>query len=249
MSDAPGRQLSFPQCWVMLALLLFGLVADSPTMTVFAGEHLACVRGERMVFHGLGFRLEPGAALLLSGPNGSGKSSLLRLMAGLLAPVAGRMTWGGTDIADDRVSHGGRLHYVGHLDAVKPVLTVTENLGFWASLHGGGDAAGRVAEALARFDLRHLEDFPARYLSAGQRRRLGLARIAAAPAPLWLLDEPTVALDRASVERLTETIEEHRAGGGQVVIATHDKLDLPNRSAIEMDRFEASDAQMLGDVL
>jgi heme exporter protein A len=207
-------------------------------MNVFAGDGLVCVRGEREVFRGLDFRLEPGGAVLLRGPNGSGKSSLLRLMAGLLRPAAGRILWRGADVAEDREGHGGRLHYVGHLDALKPVLSVAENLAFWAGLRAPGAAArDHVLTALARFGLAPLAALPARYLSAGQRRRLALARLAAAPAPLWLLDEPTTGLDSASVARLAAFLAQHRAGGGMVVVSTHGGLDPPGAATIEMDRF------------
>ncbi|MFQ5953635.1 MAG: heme ABC exporter ATP-binding protein CcmA [Kiloniellales bacterium] len=213
-------------------------------MSVFAGDNLACVRGERMVFCGLDFHLEAGAALVLLGPNGSGKSSLLRLMAGLLRPAAGRLAWDGAGLEEDREAHAGRLHYVGHLDAVKPVLSVAENLAFWAGLRAPPAGAGqRVEAALARFGLTSLAGLPARFLSAGQRRRLALARIAATPAPLWLLDEPTAALDDASVARLTEVIAGHRAGGGMVVVATHGGLDLPGAAALALDRFAALDSE------
>jgi len=169
-------------------------------MSLFQGRSLACVRGERRVFQDLDFAVPPGGALVLTGANGSGKSSLLRLMAGLLHPTAGDLLWDGRPVAEDAEGHRARLHYLGHLDAVKPVLTLAENLAFWARLRvasGGGTL--RIAAALAAFDLTALAEAPGRRLSAGQRRRLALARLIAAPAELWLLDEPTVGLDRASL--------------------------------------------------
>jgi heme exporter protein A len=196
------------------------------------------VRGERTVFNALEFRLEAGGALILRGPNGSGKSSLLRLMAGLLRPAAGRIRWNGIDVAEDREAHGARLHYVGHLDALKPVLSVADNLAFWAGLRAPGAAVrDTVTTALRRFGLASLAELPARYLSAGQRRRLALARLAAAPAPLWLLDEPTVALDDASVARLGEVLAEHRAGGGMIAVSTHGRIDLAGATTVALDRF------------
>src|SRR5690242_4625158 len=119
---------------------------------MFVGTDLACWRGERLVFRGLAFALGPGDALLLTGPNGSGKSSLLRLMSGLLPPLAGTLTWDGKAVAEDPAAHNSRLHFIGHLDAVKPVLTVAETIAFWSGLRGGGD---RPIEALARFGLDH----------------------------------------------------------------------------------------------
>jgi heme exporter protein A len=191
-------------------------------MTDFVGRQLVCVRGGRVVFAGLGFRLEAGGALVLTGPNGSGKSSLLRLMAGLARPAGGVLAWSGEDVVEDPATHRARVHYVGHLDAVKPDLTVAENLVFWAALRGGSDGAGaRTRTALEAFGIPHLADVPGRYLSAGQRRRLNLARILAAPAPLWLLDEPKTALDTDAAGRVDAAVASHRAEGGMVVMSMH----------------------------
>jgi len=191
-------------------------------MPLFQGDDLACRRGEALIFEAVDFALEPGEALWLAGPNGSGKSSLLRLMAGLLKPIAGRITWGGREIGKDAEAHRARLRYLGHLDAVKAHLSVTENLLFWAEYWGlAPNAAG---PALSRLGLAHLKDAPARQLSAGQRRRLGLARLALGPVALWLLDEPSAALDAAGVDLLATLIDECRAQGGIVVYSSHDTL-------------------------
>jgi heme exporter protein A len=197
-------------------------------VSVFAGFDLACRRGERLVFAGLSFRLAAGETLLLRGPNGSGKSSLLRCMAGLLAPISGTQTWDGQPVAADADGHRARLRYLGHQDAVKPALTVVENLGFWQRLHGHRDAAG-VAGSLADLGIGHLADLPARLLSAGQRRRVALARLLAAPAPLWLLDEPTTALDDDGVERFARLVARHRAGGGLAVLSGHGDPGIPGK--------------------
>lgn len=212
-------------------------------MAQFSGEQLRCVRGDRTVFDGLDFAVGPGGALLLTGANGSGKSSLLRLMAGLARPDAGRLCWDDSDIADDPGCHAARLCYVGHLDALKPVLTVGENLAQWARLHDGRvpDAA-TLANALARFDLAPLADIPVRMLSAGQRRRLALARLTVSNTMLWLLDEPTVALDAASVSRLMQAIADHRAGGGIAVISTNVTFDAPRAEPLDLPRFAAGEA-------
>ncbi|MFQ5773065.1 MAG: heme ABC exporter ATP-binding protein CcmA [Kiloniellaceae bacterium] len=204
-------------------------------MSLFEGRDLLCVRGERRVFAGLDFALPAGGALVLTGPNGSGKSSLLRLMAGLLKPAAGALLWGGEEIAENPDAHRARLHYLGHLDAVKPVLTATENLRFWGAV--GGGAAAEVGRALDGFGLGALAEVPGRMLSAGQKRRLALARLLAAPAELWLLDEPSVGLDRDSLARLGAAIAAHRAGGGRVVAATHAPLDVPGAEVMALDRF------------
>jgi len=201
-------------------------------MANFEGRSLQCRRGGRDVFAGLAFALPSGGALLLTGPNGSGKSSLLRLMAGLLKPAGGELLWDGKSIAEAPEEHAARLHYLGHLDAVKPVLSVVENLRFWADLRGTAPA---LDDALERFALTDLAAVPGRLLSAGQRRRLALARLVAAPADLWLLDEPSVGLDHASVERLAKAIADHRAAGGRVVVATHTALHLTDPLRLSMD--------------
>lgn len=206
----------------------------------FGGRDLFCVRGERAVFQGLGFSLSAGGALVLVGPNGSGKSSLLRLMAGLLRPHGGSVTWNGDSIADDPEAHGARLHYVGHLDAVKPALTVHENVAFWASLRGG--AAADIDEALDGFAIGHLADVPGRFLSAGQKRRVSLSRLMAAPAPLWLLDEPTTALDAASTAALEGLIRRHRDAGGMVVASTHAAIGLDGAERLDLSGFQAEQA-------
>lgn len=206
-----------------------------PAMNRFTGQDLSCVRGGRMVFAGLGFDVGPGNALLLAGPNGSGKSSLLRLMAGLARPAAGMIAWDGASVADDPESHAARLHYVGHLDAIKPALTVAENLSLWTGLRGGGD----VAAGLRQFGIERLADMPARLLSAGQRRRLALARVAASPAVLWLLDEPTVALDRDAVAAVESAIARHRAGGGLVVLSSNVDVGVAAPTLLRVGDFAA----------
>lgn len=202
-------------------------------MTRFSASGLGCRRGQRLVFEGLGFALGPGEALTLRGPNGSGKSTLLRCLAGLLRPAAGAVAWEGRPVADEPEAHRRRLHYVGHQDAVKPPLTVGENLAFWARLHGGH----AVAAALAAFGLADLAGYPARLLSAGQRRRLALARLLAWPAPLWLLDEPTAGLDAESVGRFAAAAAEHRAAGGILLLATHDDSPLPGAGRLSLADF------------
>lgn len=198
----------------------------------FNGEALTCIRGDRLVFEDLDFDLQPGGCLVLRGPNGSGKSSLLRLCAGFLAPAEGRLRFDGLPIDDDREAHRARLIYVGHLDPLKPVLTVAENLAFWAAMNG---ASGAAEDALARFGMAGLADLPARYLSAGQRRKVNLARLATSAAVLWLLDEPTTALDDAAVAALTALIAAHRADGGMVMAATHIDLGLPDAAALRLE--------------
>jgi heme exporter protein A len=201
-------------------------------MALFQGDALGCRRGEALIFDSVDFALEPGDALWLSGPNGSGKSTLLRLMAGLLPPAGGDIAWSGAPIGDDREAHRGRLRYLGHLDAVKGHLTVAENLRFWAAYWGVDESA--VPPALAQLGVAHLAEAPARQLSAGQRRRLALARLALGPAPLWLLDEPSAALDSDGLERLGALIAEARAKGGMVIFSSHDTLPVPGAQRLAL---------------
>ncbi len=207
-------------------------------MSLFAGYDIACRRGERLVFRGLSFALEAGAALVLTGANGSGKSSLLRLMAGLLPPHTGSLRWAGEPIAGDPAAHRARLHLIGHQDALKPVLTVLENAAFWAGLRGAASAA--AASALERLGLSHLADAPCRLLSAGQKKRLSLARLLASSAPLWLLDEPTTGLDEAATRNLEDIMHEHRAAGGIVVATTHIPLTLAGAQILTLVDFAPS---------
>lgn len=190
-------------------------------------EGLAAIRGERLVFSGLSFTLPPGGALLLEGPNGSGKSTLLRVLAGLGRAEVGTLRWNGEDALSDRTTHATRVAYLGHQDAVKPGLTVAENLAFWGT-------PLEIETALARLHLARLAPLPARMLSAGQKRRLALARLALATAPIWLLDEPTLGLDTTSVAALGTMLAAHRAGGGVVIAATHLPLPLPGAETLRL---------------
>ena len=198
---------------------MHGGVGEALMMLIADG--LTSIRGGRTLFSGLGVSVDAGEALLVSGPNGSGKTTLIRTIAGFLRPAAGEI----------RLEHGDperslleQCHYVGHRDTIKASLTVEENAAFWGAFLGG--APTRVDGALAAFGLEGLKDTPAAYLSAGQRRRLGLARILLADRPLWLLDEPTASLDRAAREMLITVIEAHLRDGGLVVAASHEPLAL-----------------------
>jgi heme exporter protein A len=184
------------------------------------------------VFADLSFALALGDALLLRGPNGAGKSSLLRLLAGLLEPAAGALSWDGRPVRADPAAHRGRLHLIGHRNAIKSALTVRENLAFAIAVLGA--SAGGIDRALERFDLAALEGVPARYLSAGQRRRLALARLLAAARPLWLLDEPDAGLDAANRAHLAGAIAGHRAEGGIAVIATHGAIEVRAPHVLEL---------------
>lgn len=202
---------------------------------ILAGHRLSCRRGDRLVFDELDFELPKGGALVLTGPNGSGKSSLLRVMAGLTPALRGTLAWAGTNVTEDPQAHAARLHFIGHQDALKLALTAKEVLFFWAGIRGSSPAHARAA--LQRFRLDSFADWPCRFLSAGQRHRLALARLIASPAPLWLLDEPTTGLDESASTVLTELIAEHRAAGGCVAIATHLTLPIADAATLPLDRY------------
>lgn len=210
-------------------------------MATFAGRDLVCIRGERLVFSKLNFAMESGGCLTLIGHNGAGKSSLLRMMAGLLHAASGDMLWDDQVVSDDMDEHRERLHYVGHHDAIKPVLTVEENLKFWAGLRSdASEAQANFKEALDIFSIGHLIDVPGRFLSAGQKRRANLARIIASKSPLWLLDEPTTALDKESIKKLEDVIESHRANGGMVVLSTHSDMNIKDQQILNVSEFSAA---------
>ena len=184
-------------------------------------DNLTCIRGGRTVFAGLSFAVAAGEALLLTGRNGAGKSSLLRMIAGLVHVASGTLVLTG---GEREATIAEQAHYLGHQDALKPSLSVSENLAFWVAYLGGTRAA--VPAALDAVGLRPLAGLPAAYLSAGQRRRLSIARLAAVERPVWLLDEPTSALDAPSQERLAGLMREHLGKGGLIVAATHGPIGL-----------------------
>ncbi len=205
-------------------------------------DTLSVARGTRTVLSGVSLTARAGEALLVVGPNGAGKTTLIRTIAGFIAPAAGSITLKG-DNGDRNIAE--HCHYVGHLTGVKANLSAAENLAFWATYLGAGErqaARDRVDEALLHFGLSALADYPAGLMSAGQKRRLGLARLSVARRPVWLLDEPTVSLDAASTELLSGLIRRHLAGGGLVIAATHLPLGLENPAYLRLGR-AAADAR------
>jgi heme exporter protein A len=188
---------------------------------------LDCIRGGRQVFRNVSFSLAAGEALAVRGPNGAGKSSLLRLVAGLIRPAGGLIELEG---GEPELTLGEQVHYLGHSDAIKPSLSVAENLAFWAGFLGGGHAE----KALATVALDRLAALPSSYLSAGQRRRLSLARLIAVERPIWLLDEPTAALDAPGQTMLGDLMRSRLAAGGMILIAAHEPIGLAGAKELRL---------------
>lgn len=195
-------------------------------------DNLSCRRGGRTVFRDLSFRISAGEAVLLRGPNGAGKSTLLRVIAGMLPPRTGDVRIGDASLGQDRSAIQEQIAYAGHLDAVKPALSVRQNLALWAGIFGAGEAG--LDTELERFDLARIADRPVSQCSAGQKRRLGLARLPVIKRPVWLLDEPTVSLDTSASALVADLIRDHCAGGGIALAATHIDLGLAGTRVLEL---------------
>lgn len=206
---------------------------------------LAFSRGERALVAGLSLELAGGDAVALVGPNGSGKTSLLRVLAGLAEPSSGQLTVSHSD-ADADVPRNALVHLGGHQDGLKGALTVRQNLEFWMAYYGGDHLVREgysIAQALDQLGVGHVIDLPAAILSQGQKRRVALARLLVAPRPIWLLDEPTAALDVASTTRFLALVERHRADGGLVIAATHTPLALNDLITLDLADYPAHTAQ------
>jgi len=195
---------------------------------------LSCVRGERPLFAGVDLAVGAGEWLHVRGANGSGKTSLLRLLAGLSQPARGEVRWGGKPVAEDAQAFRADLLFLGHHAAVKEDLTSLENLQLASQLDGGGLPRPEAAAALRRFGLKGREDLPVRFLSAGQKRRVLLARLLTRKAKLWVLDEPFTALDTRAVQMLGTLIGEHVADGGMAVVTSHQAVPIDGGKALDL---------------
>lgn len=195
-------------------------------------ENLAGERGGETIFAGLSFEVLSGEALIVTGPNGSGKSTLLRIICGLLAPEAGKV-----ELLEDRAALPVRAacHYLGHQNAMKPALSVRENLLFWQKFNGS--ARFDIDEALEAVDLPGVEHLPFGYLSTGQKRRVSIAKLLISYRPLWIVDEPTAGLDKASESRFAELMRDHMRDGGMVIAATHIPLGLEGVRTLDMAQY------------
>ncbi|MBL4741301.1 MAG: heme ABC exporter ATP-binding protein CcmA [Sneathiella sp.] len=193
--------------------------------------NLRCIRQDRLIFTDLGFSLKAGEILWVQGRNGAGKSSLLRMIAGLLKPVSGEIQWKGASVKEDPDGYQDQFRYIGHQEALKPVLSARENLQFWADFSGSHN----VSAALKEFDLEKIADSPVGIMSAGQKKRTNLARLISSPAPLWILDEPISSLDTHYIELFKKQLEKHVAAGGMALLATHQDLNLPSVHKLDLD--------------
>ena len=220
-------------------------------MSLLEAHDLSCRRGRHTVFSAISLALDGGEALLLTGPNGSGKSTLMRCLAGLLPPAGGTVLWRGGEIRLTPGAHRARLAWLGHHDGLTPALTVAETLRYAAGLDGlaAAPAARRIARALDGFAIAALADRPVRLLSAGQRRRVALARLLVSPAPLWLLDEPTIGLDADATAALELAMTRHRAAGGLLVLASHLALDLPSSRELALNDLSMTASADTGDTV
>lgn len=200
---------------------------------MFEASQLECVRGDRLLFSEIGFRIEPGGLLHVRGPNGSGKSSLIRMLCGLVLPEAGEIAWNGRSIRHNE-DFRSSLTYLGHLNGIKEELSGIENLRISCGLAGFDITENAALEAFERIGLAGREHLPAKVLSQGQRRRVMLTRLLLVDTPLWILDEPIVALDTDAIGFMRSLFELHLENGGMIVLTTHQELEISARSIQEI---------------
>lgn len=199
-----------------------------PSTARIEAEGLSCVRDARTLFKQLSFELSAGEIIQIEGDNGSGKTSLLRILCGLALPSEGTVRWNQANIRRCRIEYNASLIYIGHQPGLKEELTALENLRFYSALAGHTNTRSELEHALDQVGLYGFEDVPVRSLSAGQRRRVALARLWLNNSPFWILDEPFTALDRGGIENLESRISEHIRSGGMAILTSHQTLDLPN---------------------
>jgi len=204
------------------------------TVMNFNGINLSCKRGDKEVFSGLSIQLLPGEIIELHGPNGSGKTSLLRLIAGISEPTKGTFYWSDGNVLENLERHFSRITFIGSADALKPMLTVEENLYDWTWLRRPKPDRNIIGSALRAFGIDNLADTPVKFLSAGQRKRLTLAKLLTGETSFWLLDEPTIALDPEALSFLNQLLIKHRNSGGMAVVATNIKLQIQNTRRINL---------------
>ena len=215
-----------------------------PQTTGLSTVDLECIRGDRILFSHLNIEIPPGKILQIEGRNGCGKTSLLRLLSGVMMPSEGEILWNGEDIREDRATFYADAAYLGHHNGIKGELTALENLHFAQAL-SASKSDDDLFEILARLSLRGYEDIPCRHLSAGQNRRVALARLLATEAKLWILDEPFTALDRKGIQLVEEIFESHVAEGGIIVLTTHHPLKQDERyyRALNLEEAASSEAK------
>ena len=206
----------------------------SATQAILEADHLAAVRGRTRLFVDVALRVSAREALFVTGPNGSGKTTLLRILAGLTAPSAGSVRFRGAIVAPFDARRRESVAFAGHLPALKDELSAAENLATQVALAGANASGEAISAALERVQLSRQRTLPARVLSQGQRRRIGLARLTLANKPLWILDEPATALDADGIELLTLLIRRHLDTDGCAIVATHQRLDLPRSTTLSL---------------